>query len=57
MSNLSTSVAKPAKFVFRVKVEVSTCEIFSISSFLAQFERSTLTLIFPAKLLNGLGNY
>ena len=31
MSNLSTSVFKLAKFVFSVKLELSICEIFSMS--------------------------
>ena len=35
MSNLSTSVFKLAKFVFNAKLEVSTCEIFLISVFVA----------------------
>ena len=35
MSNLSTSVFKLAKFVFNAKLEVSTCEIFLISAFVA----------------------
>ena len=35
MSNLSTSVFKLAKFVFNAKPEVSTCEIFLISTFVA----------------------
>ena len=28
ISNLSTSVFKPAKFAFNAKLEVTTCEIF-----------------------------
>ena len=35
MSNLSTSVFKLAKFVFSAKLEVSTCEIFLMSVFVA----------------------
>ena len=35
MSNWSTSVFKLAKFFFNVKLEVSTCEIFLISVFVA----------------------
>ena len=35
ISNLSTSVFKLAKFVFNAKLEVSTCEIFLISVFVA----------------------
>ena len=35
MSNLSTSVFKLAKFDFSAKLEVSTCEIFLISAFVA----------------------
>ena len=35
MSNLSTSVFKLAKFVYNAKLEVSTCEIFLISVFVA----------------------
>ena len=35
MSNLSTSVFKLAKFVFSAKLEVSTCEIFLTSVFVA----------------------
>ena len=35
MSNLSTSVFKPAKFVFKAKLEVSTCETFLMSVFVA----------------------
>ena len=47
ISNLSTSVFKLAKFVFNAKLEVSTCEIFSISVFVAWLDESTLTLISP----------
>ena len=57
MSNLSTSVFKLAKSVFSAKLEVSTCVPFFKSVFVALLERSTLTLIFPPKLLNGLGKY
>ena len=35
ISNLSTSVFKLTKFVFNAKLEVSTCEIFLISAFVA----------------------
>ena len=35
ISNLLTSVFKLAKFVFNAKLEVSTCEIFLISAFVA----------------------
>ena len=35
MSNLSTYVFKLAKFVFNAKVEVTTCERFLISVFVA----------------------
>ena len=35
ISNLSTSVFKLAKFVFNAKLEVSTCEMFLISDFVA----------------------
>ena len=35
ISNLSTSIFKPAKFVFNVKLEVSTCEISLMSAFVA----------------------
>ena len=35
MSNLSASVFKLVKFVFSAKLEVSTCEIFLISVFVA----------------------
>ena len=35
ISNLSTSVFKLAQFVFHAKLEVSTCEIFLISVFVA----------------------
>ena len=34
-SNLSPSVFRLAKFVFNAKLEVSTCEIFIISVFIA----------------------
>ena len=34
MSNFSTSVFKVAKFVFNAKLDVSTCEIFSMSALL-----------------------
>ena len=44
ISNLSTSVFKLAKFDFSTKLEVSTCEIFLISVFVAQLDKSTLTL-------------
>ena len=57
MSNLSTSVFKLAKFAFRAKIEVSTCVTLFRSVFVAQLDKSTLTLIFPPKLLNGLGKY
>ena len=57
MSNLSTSVFRLSKFVFSAKLEVSMCVIIFRSVIAALFERSTLTLIFPPKLLNGLGNY
>ena len=33
--NLSTLVYKPTKFVFNIKLEVSTCEKFFISAFVA----------------------
>ena len=56
MSNLSNSVFGLAKFVFSAKLEVSTCVTFLRSVFVAYFERSTLTLMFPLKLPNGLGN-
>ena len=35
LANLSTSAFRPIKFVFNGKVEVSTCEIFLISDFVA----------------------
>ena len=35
ISNLSTSAFKLAKFVFNAKLEVSACEIFLISVFVA----------------------
>ena len=35
MSNLSTSVFKLAKFEFNAKLEVSTCEMFLMSAFVA----------------------
>ena len=35
ISNLLTSVFKLAKFVFNAKLEVSTCEIFLMSGFVA----------------------
>ena len=35
ISNLSTSIYKPAKFDFNTKPEVSTCEICLISAFVA----------------------
>ena len=35
LGNLSTSLFKLAKFVFNAKIEVSTCEIFLISAFVA----------------------
>ena len=35
ISNLSTSVFKLAKFDFDIKLEVSTCEIFLMSAFVA----------------------
>ena len=35
MSNLSTSIFKQAKIVFSTKLEVSTCEIFLVSGFVA----------------------
>ena len=57
MSNLSTSVFRLAKFAFNAKLEVSKCVTFFRSVFAAQFERSTVTLIFPTKPLNGLGKY
>ena len=33
------------------------CEIFLTFAFVAKFEKSTLTVIFPPKFLNGFGNY
>ena len=57
MSNLSTSVFKPAKFVFSAKLEVIKCVTFFRSLFVPQLERSTLMLVFPPKLLNGLGKF
>ena len=45
MSNVSSLVFKLAKFVFNAKTEVSTCEMFLISVSVAEFERSTLTLM------------
>ena len=48
MSNLSTSVFKLAKVVFNAKLEVSTCEIFLIS---------TLTSISPLNASYGSGKY
>ena len=53
MCDLSTSVFRLAKFVFSAKFEVSICVIV----FVAWLERSTLTLIFPPKLLNSLEKY
>ena len=47
MSNLLTSVFQLAKFDFSGTLEVSTCEIFFISAFAAQLDKSTLTLISP----------
>ena len=35
ISNLSTSAFKLTKFVFNAKLELSTCEIFLISAFVA----------------------
>ena len=57
MCDLSTSVFRLAKFVFSAKFEVSICVIFFRSVFVAWLERSTLTLIFPPKLLNSLEKY
>ena len=55
MSNLSTLVLRLAKIIFSAKLEVSTCVIFFRSVFIVYLERPTL--IFPPKLLNGLGKY
>ena len=57
ISNTSTSVFKLTKFVFNAKPEVSTCGIFMISDFVALLDKSIFTLIFPSKLLHGLGKY
>ena len=57
MSNLSTSVFGLTKFVFSAKLEESMCLIFCRSVYVGYLERSTLILIFPPKLLNGLGKY
>ena len=57
MSNLPTSVFRLAKFDINAKLEVSTCEIFFISAFVTQLDKSTLTLIFAPNFLNGLGKY
>ena len=57
MSNLSTSVFKPAKFVFNANPEVSTCAIFLTSAFLAYLDKSTLTLISLPNGLYGFGKY
>ena len=58
MSNLSTSVFKLATFVVNAKLEVSTCEIFLISVYVALLDKSILTLILSPKCeLNGLGKY
>ena len=57
MSNLSTAIFGLAKFVFSAKLEESMCVIFFRSVYVEYLERSTLTLIFPPKLLNGLGKY
>ena len=57
MSNLSTSVFRLAKFVFSANLEVSTCEMFLMSVFVALLNKSTLTFIFLPKRLNDLGQY
>ena len=57
ISNWSASVFKLSKFAFNAKLEVSACEIFLISAFVASFERSTLTLISPPNGSYGLGKY
>ena len=45
ISNLSISDFKLSKFDFSTKLEVLTCEISSISVFVAQLDKSTSTLI------------
>ena len=57
MCDLSTSIFRLAKLVFSAKHEVSTCVTFFRSVFAALLERWTFTLMFPPKLLNGLGKY
>ena len=56
MSNLSTSVFRLAKLALSAKLEVSTCEIFLISVFVASLLRSILTFI-PKCELYGLEKY
>ena len=55
MSNLSTSVFRLFKFVFNEKLEVSTCEMFLMSDFVAWFESSSLAIIFLPNGLYGFG--
>ena len=57
MPNLSTLVFKLAKFVFNAKREISTCEIFLISAFVAKLDKFTLTLISPPNVSYGFGKY
>ena len=52
MSNLSFLVFRLAKFVFSVKIEVTTCVTFFKSAFVAKLYKSTLAFIFPPKFLS-----
>ena len=57
ISNLSTSVFRLAKIDFSAKLQVSTCEIFLISVFVAQLDKTTLTLISPPNASYSLEKY
>ena len=48
---------KLTKFVFNAKLEVSTCKIFLMFAFVAQLDKSTLTLISPPNLSYSFGKY
>ena len=48
-SILSTSVFELAKFYFSAKLLTSTCDTFFKSVFVAQLDKSTVTLMSPPK--------
>ena len=49
ISSLPTSVFKLVKFDFSAKLPTSSCDTFFKSVFVAQLDKSTLTLMSPPK--------